>query len=665
MCSVVAVAGADAGATPRDLSATVTATAGSSATTNTVILQVPGAGQQQRSSAFSAVNPAATIASATGGAGGGGETLRGLLSGTRAVTAAAPATSQAPPSTLRQSRTLTHTATADTYRGERTLRTAAGGGKGAHTLGWQAFMGKSLALAGDAAAYTTLQLGTLHADVDYGYPLRIRNTTPFTRRYRVVAAGLSDTPSGARGTLHVRFRSQAIAPGLTFTLVVVIRGAEPGLFSGYVHLQSDDGEYMPLTFTGSVLDGPRFMSARDDARATGRLDTLRSTLAKLHASAVEWDTTYRSNAGAGSANSSTLSELIRAAGGSSGSRGSSRSPSPNSRAGSPPPPQQPVPGLEVVTAALNTIAANNGPDFLPSGRGRTLRPGLGAPAAPLNRYAGPAPGGVSRAAADRNQLMLSPHTTELPPGSMGTLQEGEEQGMNAETAVGSDDIEGGGYGYGSSTGGHGGHGEGAGEGRDLSPSVLDRESPTTVLLHMSQRASTTPGALLEASLAPGAAAAAAAAARSRSGAGGARSTDGSGKDAGKASSTAAQRVFQAALMQDKPIYVGEFPIVPVPVESIPMPRIADQLAQTAAGMQGRVEPLRAHVPVGLKPEVREQTLRLMLGPDAPLPSPRAAAAPSRSRSGSPTSPAPYAPHLSPQDYVIPHNGTHPLLLPIV
>lgn len=228
----------------------------------------------------------------------------------------APERSQRVPSNLHSSRAEKLSSDATISAATRSVRTSHSRGRGAganhhsagwnkgredHT-GWDEYMmkGSNVPLASsfgpghgpfgkivDPTAFGALQLG-----IEYAFPFKVKNQSPFARRYQVTAAGLEDAPSVPRGKLIVRARNYTIAPGLSFTCVLIVCGLEPGYLRGHVHLRSDDGQHFALAFNAHILDELSFVRAREDARATGKLEVLRSLTSRMDAIGSEWDHEY-------------------------------------------------------------------------------------------------------------------------------------------------------------------------------------------------------------------------------------------------------------------------------------------------------------------------------------------------------------------------------------
>lgn len=75
--------------------------------------------------------------------------------------------------------------------------------------------------ADGSAPCEVVRLGAIRVGADYAYALKLRNPTPYARRFRVLAAGWDDTPAAPRATLHVRYKALALAPGLSAALTLV------------------------------------------------------------------------------------------------------------------------------------------------------------------------------------------------------------------------------------------------------------------------------------------------------------------------------------------------------------------------------------------------------------------------------------------------------------
>jgi len=228
----------------------------------------------------------------------------------------APERSQRVPSNLHTSRAEKLSSDASISAATRSVRTAHSRGRGAganhHSAGWSKgredhtgwddymMKGTNVPLASsfgpghgpfgkivDPTHFGALQLG-----IEYAFPFKVKNQSPFARRYQVTAVGLEDSPSVPRGKLIVRARNYTIAPGLSFTCVLIVCGLEPGFLRGHVHLRSDDGQHFAMAFNAHVLDELSFVRAREDARATGKLDVLRSLTSRMDAIGSEWDHEY-------------------------------------------------------------------------------------------------------------------------------------------------------------------------------------------------------------------------------------------------------------------------------------------------------------------------------------------------------------------------------------
>jgi hypothetical protein len=228
----------------------------------------------------------------------------------------APERSQRVPSNLHTSRAEKLSSDATLSAATRSIRTSHSRGRGAganhHSAGWNKgkedhngwdeymMKGSNVPLASsfgpghgpfgklvDPTAFGALQLG-----IEYAFPFKVRNQSPFARRYQVTAVGLEDSPSVPRGKLIVRSRNYTIAPGLSFTCVLIVCGLEPGFLRGHVHLRTDDGQHFALAFNAHILDELSFIRAREDARATGKLDVLRSLTSRMNAIGSEWDQEY-------------------------------------------------------------------------------------------------------------------------------------------------------------------------------------------------------------------------------------------------------------------------------------------------------------------------------------------------------------------------------------
>lgn len=137
-----------------------------------------------------------------------------------------------------------------------------------------------------------VRLGALRCGAEYAYPVKLRNHTPFTRRFRVVAAGWDDAPSTPRALLRLRYKALPIAPGLSATLVLVIRVHEPGVLRGGVALQSDDGELLRVRVHAHAFDAAAFDALRADVQEAGTLVPLANASAVLERAASAWDAEY-------------------------------------------------------------------------------------------------------------------------------------------------------------------------------------------------------------------------------------------------------------------------------------------------------------------------------------------------------------------------------------
>ena len=149
------------------------------------------------------------------------------------------------------------------------------------------FTGVETSVGGDS-----VRLGALRVGTEYAYSLRIRNPTPFPRRFRLVAAGWGDTPAAPRANMSIRYKALTLAPGLSATLALALRALEPGLLDGRVSLQSDDGELLHVRLLAHSLLPVVFDRMRAAVVAERSLAPLeRLVKANLDRDA-EWDAEY-------------------------------------------------------------------------------------------------------------------------------------------------------------------------------------------------------------------------------------------------------------------------------------------------------------------------------------------------------------------------------------
>jgi hypothetical protein len=436
-------------------------------------------------------------------------TLEAVIAVPRPGTVALPG-SQQPPSRLRQTRGRVSAADPESERASRTVRTSHGAGTGAPRdhVGWEDFMARSL-----SAPRSFISLGALRVGTDYAFPIRLRNLTLFTRRFRVAAAGVEDTPAAPRATLRVRHKTLPIPAGLSFTVVVLVKGLEAGALAGHVHLTADDGQNVHLRFRAHLLEPSRFDLARDDARATGKLVLLSEFTARIDAVASEWDATYRT-------------VRTREASPERGD-GEESAPGPLSTSVDPA-------AVAAATALLSSVGSE-APYFVqPQGAGA----GVGSSAAAGAPLTGrrddemaaqaarrPGPGGVSNMVADRAHLSVA------------------EAGGDAEAKDGGGDASG----------------------------------ATATLLRLTQQHGTTPAELL------------------------AEAVAGGSKKGPAGGATATAEIVAAALAEGRPLFVGTRAHASASgptADEVPYPSATSALAAKALRLQDRAEAIRGKLIVG-------------------------------------------------------------------
>lgn len=137
-----------------------------------------------------------------------------------------------------------------------------------------------------------LSFGAVREGIEYAYPLRIHNASPFTRRYRLLLAGYVNTPAAPEATLRVRFRPIPIPPGLTSNVALLFRALHPGILGGIVKFETDDGQVLSCRFKMHVLSEEAFEKVRFDVLATKRLDKLFEYTSTLDETSTNWNVLY-------------------------------------------------------------------------------------------------------------------------------------------------------------------------------------------------------------------------------------------------------------------------------------------------------------------------------------------------------------------------------------
>jgi hypothetical protein len=494
----------------------------------------------------------------------------------------------------------------------RTVRTSASQGAGITwsptPLQWSSFTSSSL-----SPSATTLILGALHAGVEYAYPMRLTNTSPFIRRYRVSECGLSDAPSCPRGTLRVRHRTSPLPPGLATQLTVMLKSLESGILTGRFVVLTDDGVRIVVTVHASVLAPAEFRAVRDAARAGAGLRALVTAAERLAVNGAAWDEQYarastpplgpapaeeRRVAEAGvSEAEEVLASLGRAAGGEVG-------------------------GLQALYATFRSYGqggAARGSHILAD----RIALGGGARSSPLP------PAGISPVDRDRAELSLSVADCAA---QVEAEVEAEEE-VSVALGGGSLQLE----------SGDGGEGEGefallsasSDEGEEVQPRPpTSPESPTSRLLRRLLEAGTTPGDVLASAL-------------SREGG----AERGAGTPATAALSAALSAPRPVAVIDGAPIYRATLG---------PHPPSAASSARERAGLQAA--PLS---------EVRSQSARITVGLTL---TPHAGSSATGEEAleeglkglGSLPTPADFEQTgREGVDYIVPGGGTHRLLVPLI
>ena len=143
-----------------------------------------------------------------------------------------------------------------------------------------------------AGGCEVVRLGAVRVGTDYAYAFKVRNPTPFSRRFRVVAAGWDDTPAAPRATMHVRFKALAIAPGLSATMTMIFRVSEPGVVAGGFSVESDDGVRLHARVVVHAIEPVLFDRTRAAVAAAGSLEPLADVATRLEQNAATWDAEY-------------------------------------------------------------------------------------------------------------------------------------------------------------------------------------------------------------------------------------------------------------------------------------------------------------------------------------------------------------------------------------
>jgi hypothetical protein len=137
-----------------------------------------------------------------------------------------------------------------------------------------------------------VRLGAVRVGADYAYTFKLRNSTPFARRFRIIAAGWDDTPAAPRATMHVRFKALAIAPGLSAPLTMIFKVSEPGVLAGGVSIESDDGARLHARVILHAIEPSLFDRTRAAVAAEGNLTPLVAVAEQLEQNAATWDAEY-------------------------------------------------------------------------------------------------------------------------------------------------------------------------------------------------------------------------------------------------------------------------------------------------------------------------------------------------------------------------------------
>ena len=412
----------------------------------------------------------------------------------------------------------------------------------------------------------TLALGAVRVGVEYAYPLQVKNTSPLLRRVRAVSVGWDALPAAPRAALQLRWRALPLPPGLSAPATLLLRASEPGLLTGGVILETDDGEVLQVRLTALALAPPIFDDLRAACTALNSLEPLLHHAAAMARAAAEWDGEYarqgsvNPRALASAAPNSELAEqpsaLQRVQVGGSGSRGSSRGSSRGGRRSQ----------IEVMLDSVGTGVGG--------GWGAAGAMGAGASAGGLDATAFPcAPG-------------HNPQVLSAPPQSLGMGQEasaGLATTMRAASASArAREAE-----------AEGASGSGSGSG------VGDAASPESEILSRARSQGTTPHQLLEATLVRQ---------RQRSARGGAEfdardgdagGGDGGGGDDGEGAGAQAGQGFLGAAAADatvaramRPVeamLLDGRPIIPElhNVERLPYPEAREATARKAQALQAR------------------------------------------------------------------------------